>query len=86
MLCVMNDLGFKEAAEMTGLPVGTIARLARARARLRERMLKKVADLQQREGMDGDQARGRTPSGRAEEAGPAETDEEEPDRAEEASS
>jgi RNA polymerase sigma-70 factor (ECF subfamily) len=40
MLCVMQDLSFEEAAELLGVPVGTVAsRLARARAQLRDRML-----------------------------------------------
>jgi RNA polymerase sigma-70 factor (ECF subfamily) len=42
-LCVMQGLSFEEAAEVAGIPVGTIAsRLARARAELRARMLKRT--------------------------------------------
>jgi RNA polymerase sigma-70 factor, ECF subfamily len=42
-LCVMQDLSFEDAAEMTRIPVGTIAsRLARARSQLRARMLKRA--------------------------------------------
>lgn len=39
-LCVIHELSFQEIAELTGVPVGTVAsRLARGRATLRERML-----------------------------------------------
>lgn len=50
-LCVMQELSFEEAAEMASIPVGTVAsRLARARAQLRERMLRRAAIVQRKEG------------------------------------
>ena len=43
-LCVMHEMGFAEAAELAGVPVGTVAsRLGRARAKLRERLLRRLA-------------------------------------------
>lgn len=50
-LCVMQDLTFQEIAELTDLPVGTVAsRLARGRARLRERMLQRAQPRGERAG------------------------------------
>jgi RNA polymerase sigma-70 factor, ECF subfamily len=43
-LCVVHGLGFAEAAELAGIPVGTVAsRLGRARAELRERLLRRTS-------------------------------------------
>jgi RNA polymerase sigma-70 factor, ECF subfamily len=43
-LCVMHEMGFAEAAELAGIPVGTVAsRLGRARAELRDRLLRRAA-------------------------------------------
>ena len=54
-LCVMQDLSFKEAAELLELPVGTVAsRLARARAELRLRILKQISAARRRGEKVGD--------------------------------
>jgi RNA polymerase sigma-70 factor, ECF subfamily len=43
-LCVMHEMGFAEAAELVGVPVGTVAsRLGRARSELRERLSRRLA-------------------------------------------
>jgi RNA polymerase sigma factor (sigma-70 family) len=43
LLCVMQELSFEEAAEVAGIPLGTVAsRLARARAQLRAQILRKA--------------------------------------------
>jgi RNA polymerase sigma-70 factor, ECF subfamily len=61
MLCVMQDMSFQEAAELLGIPLGTVAsRLARARTRLRTALLRRQkrseeATVEGRGGPAGDQ-------------------------------
>lgn len=90
LLCVMQDLSFQEAADISGMPVGTVAsRLARARAELRERMLRRAAVVRRQEGEDGESLLPDANSrlGRSNSEGPRLPlrggQEEEPDRSEE---
>jgi RNA polymerase sigma-70 factor, ECF subfamily len=49
-LCVMHEMGFAEAAELAGIPVGTVAsRLGRARVELRERLRRRAAARKKQE-------------------------------------